>query len=67
MIVFQGNCRDCHNRAVGCHSTCESYIAAKEQHKKKIDESMKHRFYEFDADEVKKKAVIATRKKRNRR
>lgn len=25
--MVQSNCQDCPNRHMGCHSTCESYIA----------------------------------------
>ena len=35
MGVFD-NCIDCPAREVGCHSTCEIYIKAKEKHDKEM-------------------------------
>lgn len=30
--MINAPCKDCENRHVGCHSTCEAYIEAKRQH-----------------------------------
>ena len=35
MAYFKYPCKDCPDRVVGCHSTCEKYQAAKVDHKKK--------------------------------
>lgn len=30
-------CKDCNDRNVGCHGTCEKYKVAKEKHKDEIE------------------------------
>lgn len=40
MAGFRSNngihcCKDCTDRQIGCHSTCEKYIQSKEEHEEK--------------------------------
>lgn len=34
-------CKDCKNRQIGCHSTCEKYIKGKERYEKERAEAAK--------------------------
>ena len=38
MKYFSYPCKDCSDRVVGCHSTCEKYKAAKVDHKEKKEQ-----------------------------
>lgn len=61
MIKFENVCLDCHERAVGCHGTCERYKEAKENHKKKVDDFLIHKRAENDIDDFKTKSIMATK------
>lgn len=37
MAYYTYPCRDCPDRAVGCHSKCEKYLAARQDHHKKAE------------------------------
>lgn len=50
-------CKDCNERRVGCHSSCEVYINMKKKHdeiKEKIRKS-KYREYELNSVSIKKR------------
>ena len=40
-MTFPSPCLGCVDRHVGCHSTCQKYLEAKEQHEKNIEEAIK--------------------------
>ena len=62
------HCRDCEERHSGCHSTCEKYLEAKEQHeqrKEKIEEAKSQyrlvRAYSYDKKNRERKGLNRTR------
>ena len=58
-------CKDCQDRAVGCHSTCPKYIA----YKKEIEAIRKKRLLEGQAEaaEYEIRAQFAERRRRHKR
>lgn len=43
LTLANGPCKDCPNRAMGCHSTCEEYIAFRAECDALIDKRIKRR------------------------
>ena len=50
--ILRAPCKDCRERAIGCHATCERYISYQEQ-KKKI-----HDYRDPYADYLRKKKGV---------
>ena len=59
-------CRDCQDRAVGCHGSCEKYKEAKSTYEKQVIEYKKAEKLEDLVDDFKITSVIRT-KERTRR
>ncbi len=60
--MLQPPCKNCIDRKVGCHSTCEKYIAYDNEHKRVCSE--RARFRQLENDLV---AIQMTMKKRDRK
>lgn len=37
------SCRDCHERHVGCHGTCQRYIAYHDEHERQLERIRKEK------------------------
>lgn len=54
--MFTFTCKDCENRHIGCHSTCEKYNRERDENekiKKKIEEEKK--YFKYKTETVNKK------------
>ena len=59
-------CKDCGDRKVGCHSTCEKYTTAKAVYEKKVADQKEIDGRNGDVDDFRIKAIMRA-KERNRR
>lgn len=59
-------CKDCTDRAVGCHGSCEKYTGAKQAYNKQMEEYKQAEKLQDDVDDFKITSVIRT-KERSRR
>lgn len=55
-------CKDCKDRAVGCHSKCEKYLTAWEEHQNFMREYKAKRESEEDVNDFKLKTIYATQR-----
>lgn len=56
-------CKDCQDRTVGCHSTCQKYQAAKAEYQKSIDAIQKLKDAEDCIDDVKTRSVLRVKRR----
>lgn len=56
-------CKDCADRTVGCHSTCEKYLSVKSTYKAETSIINKAKMEQDDFDDYKVRDVTATKKK----
>lgn len=61
------SCMYCKTRTVGCHSTCQKYLAEKAEHDRKSEEYKKMKSEEVIVDGFKVRAVQETKKRCGRR
>ena len=55
------SCKDCKDRYVGCHSTCEKYINAKKEYDELQEKIKKSKYRENDLNFVSSKKHIPSR------
>lgn len=55
------SCKDCKDRHVGCHSTCEKYINAKKEYDELQEKIKKSKYRENDLNFVSSRKHIASR------
>lgn len=55
------SCKDCKDRHVGCHSTCEKYINAKKEYDELQEKIKKSKYRENDLNFVSSKKHIPSR------
>lgn len=60
-------CKDCHDRQVGCHSTCEKYIEQKDIHEKEKAEKDKQKADRTDLNNYTYERVMKAVFSRDRR
>lgn len=56
-------CKDCTERTVGCHSTCEKYLSVKNVYKAETSMINKAKAEQDNFDDYKVRAVTATKKR----
>ena len=56
--LFPSPCKDCEKRMVGCHSSCEAYLEAKEAYRAGGEAYRREHQGELDAYIYKKEATI---------
>ena len=54
------SCKDCKDRHVGCHSTCEKYINAKKEYDELQEKIKKSKYRENDLNFVSSRKHIAS-------
>lgn len=55
------SCKDCKDRHVGCHSTCEKYINAKKEYDELQEKIKKSKYRENDLNFVSSKKHMPSR------
>lgn len=55
------SCKDCKDRHVGCHSTCEKYINAKKEYDELQEKIKKSKYRENDLNFVSSKKHMSSR------
>ena len=55
--MMKATCKDCPDRAVGCHSSCERYLEAKAEHEKREADKRAYAMVNLDAREVQRRAM----------
>ena len=65
--MFNYPCRDCQDRAVGCHSTCPKYTAAKSEHTRNRIKVQKLKVAEDSADDYECERKIRLNKRYDKR
>ena len=60
-------CRDCLERKVGCHCTCQKYIDVKADYQKQADMVMERHNIEDMADDFRRRTIWKIKKRCNRR
>lgn len=55
------SCKDCKDRYVGCHSTCEKYINAKKEYDELQEKIKKSKYRENDLNFVSSKKHMSSR------
>lgn len=68
MFLPKAPCRDCPDRILGCHTTCEKYKCYKEEYKEKTQELAKLReYYDYKVMNISNRnAQLALKQKRKR-
>lgn len=61
------SCKDCRERQVGCHSTCEKYLAQKALHEQEKAELDKRKAEEQDISKYTYEKIMRSVLKRERR
>ena len=61
--VFPSCCKDCQNRAVGCHSTCEEYHEAKTKYDSDNQQIKRDRQGNYQAWEMRKECIEKTKRR----
>ena len=67
MTNFFSPCKDCPDRKVGCHGSCEKYARAKAAYAEKAEEVFKVKRTYDDFDDYKIDAVIKARERSRRK
>lgn len=62
-----GVCKDCAERAIGCHGTCEKYIAAKKEWDAEKTKIFEERCKSLDYDTFRFETVVKRRATRERK
>ena len=65
--MYKYPCKDCTDRVVGCHSTCQKYMEARDEHIKKKMEILEIKKVEDGMDDYKIRVVRETRKRFDKR
>jgi hypothetical protein len=65
--TFPSICKDCTDRAVGCHSVCEKYKAAKEAYDAEVERVRQEHFGEIDAYNCAKSGTLRVMKQNHDR
>lgn len=65
--MYHYPCKDCPDRVVGCHSTCQKYLEARDEHKRKTLEALAIKKVEEGMDDYKVRVIIETKKRFDRR
>lgn len=55
------SCKDCKDRYIGCHSTCEKYINAKKEYDELQEKIKKSKYRENDLNFVSSKKHMSSR------
>lgn len=58
-------CKDCLDRQIGCHSSCEKYLEWNRQHKKDKEELDKKRAYDKQATTYQVESIRKAAKRRH--
>ena len=61
--MYRYPCKDCSERAVGCHSACQKYLVARTEQIKKVQEIVKAKKAEDDMDDYKIRAIEKTKQR----
>lgn len=59
-------CKDCRDRSVGCHGTCQKYLEAKAEHEKEAAKIRKITNDQIDADSFKIQSIASTKRRQRR-
>lgn len=65
--AFPSPCRDCEKREVGCHSSCEAYLEAKESYRARGETVIRDRQGSLDAYLYTKESIRKVMKKNHDR
>lgn len=65
--MYSFPCKNCPDRAVGCHSTCEKYLAAQREHTKQRAEMFKIKSAQDSLDEYRFRVIAGIRERYEKR
>lgn len=63
MIPYFHCCKDCPERTVGCHATCETYLTAKQERDRQIEQEKQENKGGYDAWNMRRVSVEKTKRK----
>ena len=65
--MYKYPCKDCPDRVVGCHSTCQKYQEARAEHTRNTMEILKVKKEQEGMDSYKCRVIIETKKRFEKR
>lgn len=60
---MNNTCKDCKDRHINCHATCEAYITAKKEHEQNKEQIFKSKYEAYSTYTLPKARVRKRRKK----
>lgn len=66
-MTIKETCKDCADRSVGCHGTCQKYLDAKAEYEAKKNQVIENQYADKLMDSVWADAIIKIKKKTRRR
>lgn len=60
-------CKNCPDRAIGCHGHCDKYLAVREEQRLQGSNAWRKRIGDIAMDDYKQKVIQRTRKQYDRR